>query len=97
MISNRGSLGQQSGFSLLELLVALLVLGLLVVGLAQGVRAGLTMWSAQTRRLGETAELDAGARVLRMLLSDMTALSPGNVGTGAAAPNAATPDIEASN
>jgi general secretion pathway protein J len=92
MISNRNSLGQQSGFTLLELLVALLVLGLLVVGLAQGVRAGLTMWGAQTRRLSETAELDAGARVLRMLLTNMTALSPGNVGTGAAAPNAATPN-----
>ena len=91
MISNRNSLGQQSGFTLLELLVALLVLGLLVVGLARGVRTGLTMWSAQTRRLGETAELDAGARVLRMLLTNMTALSPGNVGTGAATPTAATP------
>ena len=96
MISNRCSLGQQSGFTLLELLVALLVLGLLVVGLAQGVRAGLTMWGAQTRRLSETAELDAGARVLRMLLTNMTALSPGNVGTGAATPNAAIPNIEAS-
>ena len=45
------------------------MLGLLVVGLTQGVRAGLTMWGAQTRRVGETAELDAGARVLRTLLS----------------------------
>jgi len=69
MISNRSSLGRQSGFTLLELLVALLVLGLLVVGLARGVRTGLTMWSAQTRRLGETAELDAAARILRALLS----------------------------
>jgi prepilin-type N-terminal cleavage/methylation domain-containing protein len=43
------TLGRQKGFTLLELLVALVVLGLLVVGLNQGVRAGLTMWGAQTR------------------------------------------------
>ena len=96
MISNRCSLGQQSGFTLLELLVALVVLGFLVVGLTQGIRTGLAMWGAQTRRLSETAELDAGARVLRKLLTNMTALSPGNVGTGAATPNAAIPNIGAS-
>ena len=96
MISNRCSLGQQSGFTLLELLVALVVLGFLVVGLTHGIRTGLAMWGAQTRRLSETAELDAGARVLRKLLTNMTALSPGNVGTGAATPNAATSNIGAS-
>jgi general secretion pathway protein J len=63
------TLDRQSGFTLLELLVALVVLGLLVVGLTQGVRAGLTMWSAQTRRLSETGELDASARALRRLLT----------------------------
>jgi len=73
MTPSRCALDRQSGLTLLELLVALLVLGLLVVGLTQGVRAGLSMWSAQSRRLGETAELDAGARVLRMLLSGISA------------------------
>ena len=63
--------GRQQGFTLLELLVALVVLGLLVVGLTQGLRAGLTMWGAQTRRIGETAELDAEARVLRIILSEI--------------------------
>jgi general secretion pathway protein J len=67
--------GQQSGFTLLEMLVALVVLGFLMVGLTQGVRAGLTMWGAQTRRVGETADLDAGARVLRKLLSAISLLS----------------------
>jgi general secretion pathway protein J len=59
---------RQSGFTLLEMLVALVVLGFLMVGLTQGLRAGLTMWGAQTRRVGETADLDAGARVLRRIL-----------------------------
>ena|SRR5271167_1730638 len=79
-------LGRQSGFTLLELLVALVVLGFLVVGLTQGVRAGLTMWGAQTRRVGETGELDAGARVLRMLLSGISTLPSGGIAPGAAHP-----------
>ncbi len=83
--------GQQSGFTLLELLVVLVVLGFLMVGLTQGVRAGLTMWGAQTRRVGETADLDAGARVLRRLLSGISLLSAG--GTVVGAPNA--PKFEA--
>ena len=78
------TLGPQRGFTLLELLVALVVLGLLVVGLTQGVRAGLTMWGAQTRRLGETGELDASARVLRVLLGGISVPPPGMVGRGAA-------------
>jgi len=72
-------LGRQTGLTLLEMLVVLVVLGLLVVGLAQGVRSGLTMWDAQTRRVSETGELDAVARILRTLLSELPA-SP-SVGT----------------
>ena len=69
--------GRQSGFTLLEILVALVVLGFLMIGLTQGVRAGLAMWGAQTRRVGETADLDAGARVLRRLLSGISLPSAG--------------------
>lgn len=81
---SRCTLVRQSGFTLLELLVALVVLGLLVVGLTQGVRAGLTMWGAQTRRIGETGELDAGARALRVLLAGISVPPAGVVGRGAA-------------
>jgi general secretion pathway protein J len=83
-------LARQTGFTLLEMLVSLVVLGFLVVGLTQGVRAGLRLWDAQTFRIGETGELDAGARVLRALLSDIRASPQG--GTGRAAPG--KPDIE---
>jgi general secretion pathway protein J len=75
--------GQKSGFTLLEMLVVLVVLGFLMVGLTQGVRAGLTMWGAQARRVGETADLDAGARVLRRLLSRISLLSAGGIFLGA--------------
>jgi general secretion pathway protein J len=60
---------REGGFTLLETLVALLVLGLLVVGLTHGVRTGLALWNAQSRRIGEAADLDAGERILRNLLS----------------------------
>lgn len=60
---------RQNGFTLLETLVVVIVLGMLVAGLGQGVHAGLSLWGAQQRRLGEVAELDAGARVLRSLLT----------------------------
>ena len=74
---------RQAGFTLLEMLVVVTVLGLLMVGLTQGVRAGLALWEAQTRRVGETSELDAAARILR---SPLGAFAP----TQAAASSADT-------
>ena len=65
-------LGGSPGFTLLETLVALVVLGFLMVGLTQGMRTSLSLWDAQARRTGQTAELDATARILRELLSGLT-------------------------
>ena len=66
---------REAGFSLLETIVMLVVVGLLVTGLAEGTRAGLSAWSTETRwsRVG----LDGGstARVLRGLI---TAMDPGD-------------------
>ena len=58
-----------SGFTLLEMLVALTVLSFLVVALNQGVRTGLEFWGVQNRQIDRLAELDSTARVLRALLS----------------------------
>ncbi len=71
-----------SGFTLLEILLALIVFGILMVGLNQGVRTGLGMLSMQTLRIGATAHLDATARVLHNLLaaipvSPAVAVNPG--------------------
>ena len=60
---------REGGFTLLEMLVALTVLGFLVVGLNQGVRTGLDFWRVQSRRIDATEDLSTTARLLRDLLT----------------------------
>jgi general secretion pathway protein J len=60
-----------SGFTLLEILVVLVVLGILVVGLAQGLHLGMQVWDRQGRALGAVGELDAADRTLRGLIAQM--------------------------
>lgn len=59
------------GFTLLEILVALVVLGFVMAGLAQGARFGLRAWEAQSRLIDSRAELDAVDRTLRRLVEGM--------------------------
>jgi general secretion pathway protein J len=77
--------GRSAGFTLLEMLVVLVVLGFLMIGLTQGVRAGFALWGAQTRRVGETADLDAAARIMRTLLTDVAPPSSAGITTTAGA------------
>jgi prepilin-type N-terminal cleavage/methylation domain-containing protein len=67
---------RQSGFTLLEILVALAVLGLLMASLVQGLRAGISAWTTQSERLARNADVDAADRTLRGLLAR---LDPGGV------------------
>ncbi len=76
---------RSSGFTLLETLVALVVLGLLVVGLTRGVSTGLALWRAQSHRIGEAADLDAAERTLRNLLSGIPTNPAGDAAPGAVA------------
>jgi len=69
---------RQAGFTLLEMLVALVVLGLLFVGLTEGVRAGLSLRHAQLHRLSGTAELDAAMRALRTVMSRLPVAAESN-------------------
>jgi general secretion pathway protein J len=78
------TVGHQSGFTLLETLVAITVLALLMLGLTQGVHSGFAFWSAQSRRGAETAELDASARVLRSLLTGIPVRVAGGLAGGSA-------------
>ncbi len=64
-----------AGFTLLEILVALVVLGFLVAGLTQGTRFGLRALDRQAARAATAGDLDAVDRVLRRLIE---ATDPGN-------------------
>ena len=56
------------GFTLLELLVALVVLGFIMVGLTQGVRFGVRALDTQGRIMDERGDLHAVDRTLRQLI-----------------------------
>ena len=58
-----------AGFTLLEMLVALVVLGLLMAGLIEGVRYGIKSWQNEALFINRTAELDGVDRVLRDLFT----------------------------
>jgi general secretion pathway protein J len=57
-----------AGFTLLEMLVALMVFGLLMAGLSQTMRYGLTAWSSETRASAGPEQLAAVDNALRGLI-----------------------------
>ena len=74
---------RQSGFTLLELIVALSVFGFLLIALNHGVQTGLGIWNIQSRQVNKTWDLDASGRLLRTLLtqipvSPVASINPGS-------------------
>jgi general secretion pathway protein J len=63
---------REAGFTLLEVMVALAVLGFLMIGLLQGTRFGLQAWDLQARLLGRSADLDVADRALRRIVAQIT-------------------------
>ncbi len=59
---------RQAGFTLLEVIVALVVLGVLLVTLSQGVHFGLAAWGRQDQTLRGGETLQATDRTLRRLI-----------------------------
>jgi general secretion pathway protein J len=62
---------RERGFTLLEVLVALVVFGFLMVGLTQGVRFGLSAWTRQEKSIDARSDLDAVDRTLRTLITQL--------------------------
>ncbi|GAB0119057.1 PulJ/GspJ family protein [Acidisoma sp. 7E03] len=62
---------RERGFTLVEMLVALVVLGFVIAGLAQGLRFGMSAWALQSKTIAADAALDTTDRVLRSLLARM--------------------------
>ncbi len=60
---------REAGFTLLEMMVALVVLGLLLVGLAQGVGFGLGTYARQSAVLAQAGRQVAVDRALRRLIT----------------------------
>ena len=69
MAENRN---RQAGFTLLEMLVALVVLGFLMVGLTEGTRFGFRAWKHQADTVAAHDQFDAVDRALRQLLNQAT-------------------------
>ena len=67
---------RDAGFTLLEVLAALVVLGFLMAGLTGGVRLGLRAWEQQARAGAGQADLDTADRALRRLVNG---IDPGTI------------------
>jgi general secretion pathway protein J len=76
------SISRQAGFTLLELLVALSVLGLVIIALNQGVQTGLGIWNVQSRQISRTKDLDATARILRTVLTQIPIAASASINPG---------------
>jgi general secretion pathway protein J len=70
----------QRGFTLLELLVALVVLGLLVAALSQGTQFGLRAWGVEQAMGSRVAGLETTDRALRLLLARASPGDPASRG-----------------
>ena len=57
-----------AGFTLLEIIVAVVVLGFVVAGLSQATRFGINAWDVQTRLADNAADMERLDRILRLLI-----------------------------
>jgi general secretion pathway protein J len=68
MMANRDG---EAGFTLLEMIVALVVLGFLMIGLTEGSRFGFRAWKHQADMIADHDQMDAVDRTLRQLLTQV--------------------------
>jgi general secretion pathway protein J len=67
--------GREAGFTLLELLVAITVLGLLTGLLASGLGFGARVWERERRQLDQWSELQTVQELVRRMLSEAVPLA----------------------
>lgn len=67
----------ESGFTLVELVVALSLLALVMTLMLGGLRFGATVWETAATRQSEAQSLEAARRVLRRLIEGAIPLNPG--------------------
>lgn len=70
---------REAGFTLLEMMVALVVFGFVMAGLAQSFKFGLTAWSATDRRIAGPERLAAMDSALRRMIEQA---EPGSIAGG---------------
>ena len=70
-LTARRAANRQGGFTLLEVLAALVVLGFVVAGLSQGLRFGLRAMERQERLSVQRGDVEAVDRLLRRLVTHM--------------------------
>lgn len=73
-----------AGFTLLEVLIALALLGFILVALAGGVRFGVRAWQAEERRGAGAAELEAVHGLLRRMVATAQPLPVAGLGPAGA-------------
>ncbi len=66
---------QERGFTLLELLIAMTLLGLLMLGLFGGLRLGARVWEATDARSADRARIEAVQRFIRISLGQARPLA----------------------
>ena len=59
---------RDAGFTLLEIIVAVAVMGFVLAGLAQAARFGITAWGVQARIAEQAATMERVDRVLRLVV-----------------------------
>jgi general secretion pathway protein J len=61
------------GFTLMEVMIAVVVLGFIMVGLSQAQRFGIGAWSVQAKLAMRAADMERVDRVLRLVISEASA------------------------
>jgi general secretion pathway protein J len=65
---NQAGQAGQAGFTLLEILIAMVVLGFVMAGLVAASRFGISAWNLQTRLVDRSTEMERVDRILRLLV-----------------------------